>query len=82
MKEWKQTFTDCLEILGAHNPLTLEIHCVLLAASIDMDDSQAVIELSEMLINDPPAEWEGEEIESFRQISESYRQIAVTEDEE
>lgn len=82
MKEWKQTFTDCLEVLGAHNPLTLEIHYVLLAASIDMDDSQAVIDLSEMLVNDPPEELEEEEIESFRQIIESYRQIAVMEGEE
>lgn len=82
MKEWKQTFADCVEVLGAHNPLTLEIHCVLLAASIDMDDSQAVIELTEMLVNDPPEELEGEEIESFRQIIESYRQIVAMEGEE
>ena len=47
-----------------------------------MDDSQAVIELSEMLVNDPPEELEGEEIESFRQISESYRQIGAMEGEE
>ena len=70
------------DVHGAHNPLTLEIHCVLLAASIDMDDSQAVIDLSEMLVNDPPEELEEEEIETFRQISESYRQIVVMEGEE